>query len=153
MRIVGVDAGRFKVKVWYSNSHFDFYSNLGEYREFEFQDERGKDDIIGEYRGRKFTGGTLARRESEFGDSLMVESKLHEDTVILILIALHNLRLHPAAYEHLRVYKFHTQKSFNELINFLIKEALETERIKQKVLDMYLPSVSQYMIRDWRDNI
>lgn len=89
MRIVGVDAGRFKVKVWYSNSYFDFYSNLGECREFEFQDERGKDDIIGEYRGRKFTGGTLARRESEFGDSLMVESKLHEDTVILILIALH----------------------------------------------------------------
>lgn len=65
----------------------------------------------------------------------------------------YHLRLHPVAYEHLRVYKYHTQKSFNELINFLIKEALETERIKQKVLDMYLPSVSQYMIRDWRDNL
>lgn len=89
MRIVGVDAGRFKVKVWYSNSHFDFYSNLGEYREFEFQDERGKDDIIGEYRGRKFTGGTLARDESEFVRSMMTDSKAHEDTLLLVLTALH----------------------------------------------------------------
>jgi plasmid segregation protein ParM len=89
MRIIGVDAGRFKVKVRNYNGYFDFYSNIGECRELEFQDVRGKDDIIGEYRGRKFTGGTLARRESEYGDSLMIESKLHEDTVILILIALH----------------------------------------------------------------
>lgn len=63
----------------------------------------------------------------------------------------YHLRIHPVAYEHLRVHKFHTQKSFNELINFLIREALETERIKQKVLDMYRPNISQYMIKDWRD--
>jgi plasmid segregation protein ParM len=89
LNIAGIDAGRFKVKVWVLSNYFDFYSDLGEYRELEFQDERGKDDIIGEYRGRKFTGGTLARRESEFGGSLMVDSKIHEDTIILILIALH----------------------------------------------------------------
>lgn len=63
----------------------------------------------------------------------------------------YHLRLHPAAYEHLRIYKFHTQKSFNELINFLLREALESERIKQKIIDMYVPGVSQYMIKDWRD--
>jgi hypothetical protein len=63
----------------------------------------------------------------------------------------YHLRLHPAAYEHLRIYKFHTQRSFNDLINFLLKEALESERIKQKILEMYVPGVSQYMITDWRE--
>jgi hypothetical protein len=63
----------------------------------------------------------------------------------------YHLRLHPAAFEHLRVHKFHTQKSFNDLINFLLKEALENESIKQKVLDMYVPGISQYWITDWRE--
>jgi plasmid segregation protein ParM len=87
--IVGMDCGRFKVKVWHSSGSFELYSNLGERRDLEFSDVTGKDDIVGEYHGRGFTGGTLAKRESEFGDSLMIESKLHEDTVILILCALH----------------------------------------------------------------
>jgi plasmid segregation protein ParM len=89
VQIAGVDPGRSKVKVRHRDGHFSFYSNLGEYRDLEFDDEVGKDDIVGEYKGMKFTGGTLAQRESEFGDSLMIESKLHDDTVILVLIALH----------------------------------------------------------------
>lgn len=90
MKRAGVDIGRSSVKVWHSEDHFKFESNLGECREFEF-DERGLDDIIGEYEGRKFTAGSLAKRESEFGDALMTDSKLHDDTVILMLIALHKL--------------------------------------------------------------
>lgn len=87
--IIGVDVGRFKVKAWHGNGYFEFCSNLGECRDLEFSDVKGKDDMIGEYNGRKFTAGTLAIRESEYGDSLMTESKLHDDTVILNLIALH----------------------------------------------------------------
>jgi plasmid segregation protein ParM len=93
VNVAGIDPGRHKVKTCHEGGRFDFYSNLGECREFEFGDEvgKGQDDIIGEYKSFKFTAGTLARRESEFGDSFMVESKLHQDTVILILIALHKI--------------------------------------------------------------
>jgi plasmid segregation protein ParM len=93
VNIAGIDPGRFQVKTCHKEGRFVFYSNLGEYREFEFGDEIGKDhdDMIGEYKGFKFAAGTLARRESEFGDSFMIESKLHQDTVLLILIALHKM--------------------------------------------------------------
>jgi plasmid segregation protein ParM len=93
VNVGSVDPGRYKVKGCHEEGRLDFYSDLGEYREFEFGDEVGKglDDIIGEYKGFKFTAGTLARRESEFGGSFMVESKLHQDTVLLILIALHKM--------------------------------------------------------------
>lgn len=87
--IVGVDVGRYKVKVWHSAGHFEFHSNLGEERDLEFKDSKGTDDMYGSYNGRKFTAGTLAIREAEYGESMMTESKLHEDTLILNLIALH----------------------------------------------------------------
>lgn len=88
MKIIGVDVGRDKVKVQTESGYFCFSSKLGEKRDFEFSDEQGKDDIVGEYRGREFTGGSLVR-ESDFGSSLMISNKLHEDTVILTLLALH----------------------------------------------------------------
>jgi plasmid segregation protein ParM len=88
MYIGGVDVGRSNVKVYHSKGYFSFSSKLGESRDFEFSDEQGKDDIFGEYQGRKFTAGTLVR-ESNFGTSLMTANKIHEDTVILTLIALH----------------------------------------------------------------
>ncbi|MUK89175.1 hypothetical protein GMD78_12405 [Ornithinibacillus sp. L9] len=89
MQVIGVDPGRFKTKIWYAGGHFEFYSSLGEYRESEFDDEKGDDDLIIEYNGMKFSGGTLAIRESEYGGPMMTDSKLHDDTLILILVALH----------------------------------------------------------------
>jgi archaellum component FlaD/FlaE len=65
----------------------------------------------------------------------------------------YHARLHPVTFEQLRVFKFHTKLSMNDLINLLLKEALENNHIKQKVMDMYEPGVSQYMIRDWRENL
>ncbi|WEG14181.1 ParM/StbA family protein [Pullulanibacillus sp. KACC 23026] len=88
MNIVGVDVGRCNVKVFYQSGHFMYPSNLGELRDMEFTDERGKDDIIGEYRGRHFTAGTITR-ESDYQTPLMTENKVHEDTLILTLIGLH----------------------------------------------------------------
>jgi plasmid segregation protein ParM len=87
LNTAGVDVGRSNVKVYHSNGFFSFSSRLGEGRDFEFLDEVGKDDIFGEYNGRRFTAGSLIR-ESDFGSSLMIPSKIHEDTVILTLIAL-----------------------------------------------------------------
>lgn len=89
LKIAGIDVGRYGVKVWYQNGFFNFLSNLGEYRDQEFDDERGKDDLIVEYNGVKMAGGTLAKRESEYGEILLTESKLHLDTEILVMIALH----------------------------------------------------------------
>lgn len=63
----------------------------------------------------------------------------------------YHTRLHPVTFELLRIHKFHTQRSINDLINFLLKEALQDERIKQKVLSMYIEGVSEYWITDWRD--
>lgn len=88
MKSIGVDVGRDKVKVQHENGYFSFSSKLGEVRDFEFSDEIGQDDMIGEYRGHQFTAGSFVR-ESDWGGSLMTESKIHEDTVILTLIALH----------------------------------------------------------------
>jgi hypothetical protein len=65
----------------------------------------------------------------------------------------YHTRLHPVTFEQLRVYKFHTQLSMNDLINVLLKEALSNEGIKQKVINMYQPDISEYIIRDWRDNV
>jgi plasmid segregation protein ParM len=89
--IVGVDVGRYKVKVWHAAGHFEFYSNLGESRELEFKDSKGSDDMYGSFNDWRFTAGTLAIREAEFGDSMMTESKLHQDTLILNLIALNKV--------------------------------------------------------------
>lgn len=89
MRLIGADPGRHKTKIWYGGGHFEFHSNLGEYRESEFDDEVGEDDLVIKYRGNTLTGGTLALRESEYGETMMTDSKLHQDTVILILVALH----------------------------------------------------------------
>lgn len=88
MNVVGVDIGRSFGKVFHQNGYFSFPSNLGELRDFEFTDEMGNDDIVGEYRGRKFTAGSIIR-ESDFNTPLMTVNKVHEDTLILTLIALH----------------------------------------------------------------
>jgi hypothetical protein len=62
-------------------------------------------------------------------------------------------RLHPVTFKQLRIYKFHTGISMNDLINILLKEALENNHIKQKILGLYNDEVSEHMIRDWRENL
>jgi hypothetical protein len=62
-------------------------------------------------------------------------------------------RLHPVTFKQLRIHKFHTGVSMNDLINLLLKEALENAHIKQKILGLYQSDVSEYMIRDWRENV
>jgi plasmid segregation protein ParM len=91
--VSGIDAGRNGTKYKYLFGKGCFESNIKEWREIEFKDEVKDDDIIGEYhtKQRKFIGGSLASRESQFGDEANLIDKLHEDTVLLICIAIHKM--------------------------------------------------------------
>lgn len=87
--IVGIDAGNYRVKVCGPQGLDIFSSTLGEYRERKIKNTPGKDDMIFEFEGRKGFAGSLADAESEFGGSLMGDSKAHEDAKLRILLALH----------------------------------------------------------------
>jgi plasmid segregation protein ParM len=67
---------------------FHFPSYIGEWRERKLKSSI-RDDIELEYQGEKYFVGDLARDESEFVRSMMTDSKAHEDTLLLVLTALH----------------------------------------------------------------
>src|SRR5690606_1857500 len=46
-------------------------------------------DMVFEHEGRKGFAGTLAVYESEFGGSIMGDTKAHEDTRLRVLLAIH----------------------------------------------------------------
>ena len=91
MEIVGIDPGNEEVKYASRFGIVKFKSAIGEYRNRHIESSHGNDDMIFEFNGRKGFAGTLALAESEFGGSLMVDSKAHEDTKIRVLLALHHL--------------------------------------------------------------
>ncbi|MCM3599418.1 ParM/StbA family protein [Robertmurraya korlensis] len=87
--IVGIDAGNYRVKVCGPQGLDIFSSTLGEFRERRIKNTPGKDDMIFEFEGRKGFAGSLADAESEFGGSIMGDSKAHEDAKLRIFLALH----------------------------------------------------------------
>lgn len=89
--IVGVDAGNSDVKVMGTLGLDIFKSSIGEFSELNVSNQNGfsKDDMVFEYNGRKGFAGALAFYESDFGGSIMGESKAHEDVLIRVLLALH----------------------------------------------------------------
>lgn len=88
--IVGVDAGNNEVKVMGPLGLDIFKSSIGEYAELDLSNGQfGKDDMVFKYKDRKGLAGSLAYYESDFGGSIMGESKAHEDALIRILLALH----------------------------------------------------------------
>lgn len=87
--ILGVDAGNSRVKVYGDRGADMFLSVLGEHRDLKLTNTLLKDDMIYEYNSVKGFAGTLAKRESEFGGSMMGTSKAHPDMLIRVLIALH----------------------------------------------------------------
>jgi len=91
MEIVGIDPGNEEVKFASRFGVGKFYSAIGEYRNRHIESSHGKDDMIFEFNGRKGFAGTLALAESEFGGSLMGDSKAHADTKLRVLLALHQL--------------------------------------------------------------
>jgi plasmid segregation protein ParM len=87
--VVGLDPGNYEVKVVGRKGFDRFLSELGEYRELKLVNNFLRDDMIYEYNGVKGFAGTLAKRESEFAGSMMGTSKLHNDMLIRVLLALH----------------------------------------------------------------
>lgn len=87
--ILGIDAGNHKVKIAGEYGLMDFISAIGESREINLKQVHGDDDMVFKYEGREGFAGSLALYESEFGGSLMGDSKAHEDAKIRTLIGLH----------------------------------------------------------------
>lgn len=79
MEIVGIDPGNEEVKYASRFGVGKFKSAIGEYRNRHIESSHGRDNMIFEFNGRKGFEGTLALAESEFGGSLMGDSKAHED--------------------------------------------------------------------------
>jgi plasmid segregation protein ParM len=86
--IVGVDGGNNEVKVAGPLGLDKFCAAIGEYQERNLENNHG-DGMVWEYNGRKGFAGTLALIESDFGGSIMGDSKAHDDAKIRVLLALH----------------------------------------------------------------
>ncbi|MGJ9384425.1 ParM/StbA family protein [Salipaludibacillus sp. CF4.18] len=86
--IVGYDWGNSETKIMCSLGLAKFPSAIGEYQERNLENTHGMYDMVFEYEGRRGFAGTLAQ-ESDFGGSIMGESKAHEDALIRLLLGLH----------------------------------------------------------------
>lgn len=120
--IVGIDAGNHRVKVCGPLGLDCFRSTLGEYRNLKIKNHQGKDDMVFEYMGRKGFAGSLADIESEFGGSIMGDSKAHEDAKLRVLLALHRYS--------------HTTNQFQIVVGQPISKhtSEEKQRIKQMLI-------------------
>lgn len=85
---LGIDAGNARVKVAGVQGVIDFDAALGEWRERNLVSQHGADDMEVEYQGRRYFAGSLARCESEFGGTLMGDSKAHQEARIRALLAI-----------------------------------------------------------------
>jgi plasmid segregation protein ParM len=86
---LGFDAGNYRVKICGDYGLMDFISTIGEARQINLQQVHGQDDMAFEYEGENGFAGTLALYESEFGGSLMGDTKAHRDTLLRVLIGIH----------------------------------------------------------------
>ncbi|SFS81155.1 ParM/StbA family protein [Marininema halotolerans] len=86
--IVAVDCGRSYVKVITEGHTFLFPSKVSSWRQRNYKQELAG-DIELEYQGRKWFVGKLAEREGEFTRQAMQDSKAVEETLILMMAALH----------------------------------------------------------------
>lgn len=121
--LLGVDAGNSRVKLYGEKGADMFLSDIGEYRELKLTNTLLKDDMIYEYNSVKGFAGTLAKRESEFGGTMMGMSKAHPDMLIRVLIALHR-------------YAEHDKESFGLVIGQPIIN--HTDNLKTTMKDMLL---------------
>ncbi|MED5040757.1 ParM/StbA family protein [Geobacillus stearothermophilus] len=86
--IVGIDAGNSEVKMAGPLGLDKFCAAIGEYQERNLENNHG-DGMVWEYEGKKGFAGMLALIESDFGGSIMGDSKAHEDAKMRVLLALH----------------------------------------------------------------
>lgn len=88
--IIGVDWGNAYTKVCTPYNVTKFPSMIIPYRPINVENELRKNDFIFEYNGRRGLAGTIAMDEqTELDRNRMGDTKLHEDALIRLLIALH----------------------------------------------------------------
>lgn len=88
--IVGGDWGNDHVKLCTPNGVQKFPSDIISYRDIKVENDLRIYDFIFEYGNRKGLAGTLARDEkNDLDRSRRGDTKLHEDALIRILIAIH----------------------------------------------------------------
>jgi plasmid segregation protein ParM len=91
--IVGADIGKYQSRFVYSPvAMFHFPSKLVPYRELRSENKIGRNDMIIEYEGRKYFGGSLAEREMSIPIQYTDESKAHPTTLINLLAGLHRIQ-------------------------------------------------------------
>jgi plasmid segregation protein ParM len=86
---IGIDAGNDGTKVAYDGGVFSFPSCIGEARELKLESKHGNYDLVVEYNGRKYFMGTLAKYESAMIRQTAGLSKVKEETLLRVLVALH----------------------------------------------------------------
>ena len=86
--LLGIDAGNARVKVAGPSGAIDFDAALGEWRQRNLVNTHGTDDMEVDYAGKRYFAGSLARCESEFGGTMMGDSKAHEEARIRVLLAI-----------------------------------------------------------------
>ncbi|MCS1350334.1 ParM/StbA family protein [Mechercharimyces sp. CAU 1602] len=86
--LVAVDCGRSEVKVVHRHGKFAFPAVIGEWRKLNIGKKR-ENEIEVVYEGERLFIGDLAVRESEFHRSMMTDTKAHEQTLILTLVAVY----------------------------------------------------------------
>jgi plasmid segregation protein ParM len=87
--LIAIDCGRKYVKAIAEGAIRPILipAVVGEYRERRLNNDHG-DDIEISYKGDRYFIGKLAEIESDFPRAMMTESKVHEDTRLLILSAI-----------------------------------------------------------------
>lgn len=118
--IVGVDAGKYQLRVVHQLGSFKFLSKLYPYRELNLENSPSENDLIVEFEGKKYLTGDLGEREGNIPIQYTDISKAHETTLILLLTALHRLQSH----------------SFKVVIGTPISTRTESE--KKKIKNMML---------------
>ncbi|MEE6450549.1 ParM/StbA family protein [Gottfriedia acidiceleris] len=86
---IGVDPGNKEIKVAAANGAIAFNSCLGEWRERKLTSSFSENDMEIEWRGKRYFLGDLAENESRFKLQANGISKVHDEGVLRVLIALY----------------------------------------------------------------
>jgi plasmid segregation protein ParM len=89
MRIIGLDVGRHRVKVYSDGCKLSFPSYCGSYRALRLERTMTEDDLIVEWKGCRYYVGAIARDEADDGVQNFLTSKVTTDTQLIGLTALY----------------------------------------------------------------
>lgn len=96
---LGIDAGNENGKTVGKYGEDIFKTALSEYNE-DSDEIFGSDDMVIEYEGEKYFGGTIAKFDGEFTGSIMGGTKAHYDTLIRVVTGIHRYLIKYNLYEN-----------------------------------------------------